>query len=225
MAEELFNLSHEYDRMLQQGLALSGESKEFFVTGRLADLIGHLPDDFEVKRVLDFGCGTGGTTQALAEAFPKAKVVGGDTAENALAYAREHVTLANVSFEALADVGQGFDLVYVNGVFHHIAPEKRPAAASIVRDALRPGGRFAFFENNPWNPGTRLVMSRIPFDRGAVPIPPDEGRELLFGAGFTLEPTRYLFFFPRMLATFRIFEPVLKEVPLGAQYHIPAVKE
>ncbi len=225
MAEELFNKTHEYDQMLQQGLALSGESKEFFVAGRLADLVGHLPDGFLVKRVLDFGCGMGGTSRALAEAFPEAEVTGVDTAEDALAYARENVKLKNVRFEALSRIGQGFDLAYVNGVFHHIEPGKRHAAAALVHGALRPGGRFAFFENNPWNPGTRLVMSRIPFDRDAIPIPPDEGRELLFGAGFRLEPTRYLFFFPRLLAYFRIFEPILKEVPMGAQYHIPAVKE
>ncbi|MBI5200697.1 MAG: class I SAM-dependent methyltransferase [Elusimicrobia bacterium] len=225
MAEELFNKTHEYDEMLQKGLALSGESKEFFVAGRLADLKGHLPDGFAVNKILDFGCGMGGTTRALAEAFPGAQVVGADTAENALAHARENTKDPKVSFTTLDKIGTGFDLAYVNGVFHHIELEKRPQAATLIQKALRPGGRFAFFENNPWNPGTRLIMSRIPFDRDAVPIPPDEGRELLFGAGFALEPTRYLFFFPRILAYFRVFEHLLKEVPMGAQYHIPAVKE
>lgn len=223
--DELFNLSHEYDRMLQQGLDLSGESKEFFLRGRVADMKARLPRGFAPERILDFGCGTGGTTQALAEAFPNAEVTGADTAENALSYAREHVRSANARFATLDGAGTGFDLAYVNGVFHHIEPGKRAAAAKRVFDALKPDGRFAFFENNPWNPGTRMVMARIPFDRDAIPIPPPEGRSLLYAAGFRLEPTRFLFYFPRALAFLRILEPGLVSVPLGAQYHIQAIKE
>jgi hypothetical protein len=34
-------------------------------------------------------------------------------------------------------------------------------------------------ENNPWNPGTRYVMSRIPFDRDAIPLTPSAARHLL----------------------------------------------
>ena len=42
--------------------------------------------------------------------------------------------------------------------------------------ALLTGGVLALFENNPWNPGTRLVMKRIPFDRNAQTISPRAGR-------------------------------------------------
>jgi len=44
------------------------------------------------------------------------------------------------------------DLAYCNGVFHHIAPDARPEALAMIRDALKPGGLFAFWENNAWNP-------------------------------------------------------------------------
>ena len=62
------------------------------------------------------------------------------------------------------------DLAFCNGVFHHIPPEQRARAIAYVYRCLRPGGLFALWENNPWNPGTRLVMSRIPFDRDALPL-------------------------------------------------------
>src|SRR6059036_11455 len=53
---------------------------------------------------------------------------------------------------------------------------------------------ISFWENNPWNPGTRLVMSRIPFDRDAVPLSPPEVRRLVLTAGFRLEQAiRFLF--------------------------------
>src|SRR4029434_4043103 len=70
-------------------------------------------------------------------------------------------------------------LVYCNGVFHHIPPQAREAAVAYVARALRPGGLWAFWENNPWNPGTRYAMHRIPFDRDAIPLTPPEARRLL----------------------------------------------
>ena len=85
-------------------------------------------------------------------------------------------------------------------------------------DSLRPGGLFALWENNPWNPGTRWVMSRIPFDRDAITIPPPEGRRMLTAAGFAIEETAYLFIFPRALKWFRPLERRLTRLPLGAQY-------
>jgi hypothetical protein len=111
-------------------------------------------------------------------------------------------------------------------VFHHIAPSERMRAAGLVRDALAPGGRFAFMENNPWNPGTRMVMRRIPFDRDAIPISPRRARALLHAAGFALRaPTRFLFFFPRSLAWLRFAEPALSGLPLGAQYCVLAMRD
>ena len=52
----------------------------------------------------------------------------------------------------------------------HPARRARRRRRARSGDALRPGGLFAFWENNPWNPGTRLVMSRIPFDRDAITL-------------------------------------------------------
>jgi len=62
------------------------------------------------------------------------------------------------------------DLVICNGVFHHIPLQQRRDAVAFAFHSLRRGGVFAFWENNPWNPGTRLAMRRIPFDRDAIMI-------------------------------------------------------
>jgi len=116
------------------------------------------------------------------------------------------------------------DMAFSNGVFHHIQPPERRDALDYISRSLRPGGLFVFWENNPWNPGTRFVMSRIPFDRDAITISPPNARRLLRGAGFEILRTDHLFFFPRALRWLRPLERGLTAVPLGAQYLVLARK-
>lgn len=222
MDRKLFDLAEEYDSQLQMGLDLSGENAAYFSRGRVADLRKRLPGSATPWRILDFGCGIGRTAQHLSEAFPEALIVGVDTAKTAIAHAQAYCGSPSRQFHLLEELpGLGtFDVCYVNGVFHHIRPEDRHAALLAIRNALKPGGRLALFENNPWNPGTRMVMSRIPFDRDAVPLSPPEVRRLLVATGFRLEQAiRFLFYFPRALAVFRVLEPWLVLMPLGAQYY------
>ena len=115
-------------------------------------------------------------------------------------------------------------MAYCNGVFHHIDPTDRPAAVRYVWKALRPGGVFAFWENSPWNPGTRLVMRRIPFDRDAVLLAAPAARRLLEGNGFEVVRTDFTFVFPNFLKALRRVEKRLARLPLGAQYLVLARK-
>ncbi len=227
MEETLFDLSAEYRQMLDKGIRLSGEDQEFFIRGRLDSLQSRLPADFTVRRILDFGCGIGTATSHLADRFPHAEVLGVDTSENALDYAREHHGSGRIRFRGLAELSQEreFDLCYVNGVFHHIEPASRGGAIQKIHRALRPGGVLALFENNPWNPGTRMVMSRIPFDRDAITLSLPETKGLLRSGGFTQPALGWsLFYFPRPLAFLRFSERALSHLPLGAQYCVMAVK-
>ncbi len=227
MSERLFDQVERYDQMLRQGLRLSGEDKQYFIRGRIADLQARLPQGWQPKRVLDFGCGIGDTCPALAKAFPQAVVVGADVSQPAVARAAATRSSARVLFcevEGLADAGP-FDLCHVNGAFHHIEPDERPEALRLIHQVLGDLGYLALFENNPWNPGARLVMRRIPFDRGARMLAPSVARRLVQVAGFSLEgSTRSLFYFPRPLAGLRFLELHLARVPLGAQYYVLARK-
>jgi SAM-dependent methyltransferase len=111
-------------------------------------------------------------------------------------------------------------LVYCNGVFHHIPPTERAQAVNYIWRSLRPGGLFALWENNPWNPGTRYVMSRIPFDRDAITLSPPEAGSLLRRGGFHVLRTDSLFLFPKLLKCLRWIEPFLSRMPLGGQYQV-----
>jgi len=213
----------QYDAALQQGLAVSGETKDYFARGRITWLMRTLRRLGEEPRaILDFGCGTGTSARWFRETLPSAEVLGVDVSTGSLEVARRLHGELGVKFSSLSDypAERQFDLAFCNGVFHHIPPAERPQAVSFVVRALRPGGLFAFCENNPWNPGTRIVMSRIPFDRDAIPLSPPTALRLLRAAGLQTVRTDFLFVFPRPLKWLRGLEPLLCRLPLGAQYQI-----
>jgi hypothetical protein len=87
-----------------------------------------------------------------------------------------------------------------------------------------PGGVFALWENNPWNPGTRYIMSRVPFDKDAITMTPPETRRLLRATGFEIVRTDFLFVFPHLLRVLRPLERLLARLPLGGQYLVLARK-
>src|SRR5262249_24118601 len=174
------------------------------------------------RRVLDFGCGDGSTTPILQRVLTAEKCIGADVSEKSLEVARKHFACQQISYERISDLqaeGQ-MDLAYCNGVFHDIAPQERHEALGLIRDALKPGGLFAFWENNSWNPAARYVISRCPFDKDAILISPLEGRSLLKEAGFELVRTDFRFIFPRALRGLRKLEDLATRLPLGAQYQI-----
>jgi SAM-dependent methyltransferase len=144
-----------------------------------------------------------------------------DESEAAVAVARAS-TIHGTRFESVGgfDPVGSADLAYCNGTFHHVPPEERPTALARIRQALRLGGLFAFWENNPWNPGTRIVMSRIPFDRDAVPLSVRNARRMLRAGGFEVIRTDFLFVFPKPLRWLRALEEPLSKTPLGAQYQV-----
>jgi SAM-dependent methyltransferase len=215
--------AESYDAALNRGLAVSGESKDYFVRARLGHVASQLAARaWSARRILDYGCGAGDSAYAMFEHFDAQSVVGVDASSATIAVARRDHARAGLSFEALGapPPGPAFDLAYCNGVFHHIQPGDRPAALAYIHDRLAPGGFFAFWENNPWNPGTRLVMHRIPFDRDAQTIAPTAAARMLRAAGFQVLTVDFLFFFPRALALLRPLEQRLHGVPLGAQYMV-----
>jgi trans-aconitate methyltransferase len=211
----------DYDAALNRGLSLSGESKEYFATERVKWVSRCLTDlGARPTRVLDFGCGTGGTCPELLRQLDAARVVGVDASLDSLSAARRVHVDPRLEFRKIQEISSSgpFDLAYCNGVFHHVQPSERPAVLAGIRRSLADGGHFAFWENNPWNPATRLVMSRIPFDRDAKLISPPSARSLLARAGFNVLRTDFLFFFPRLLAALRPLEIRLSRIPAGAQY-------
>ncbi len=222
--------AEDYEAQLMQGLAPGGESKAFFAEGRVHALRAwwERTGRAEPRRIVDYGCGIGDTGALFASAFPESRILGVDPSERCVERARREFASERVTFAPLLDFAladEPADLIYLNGVAHHVPPADRTRLFRGLAQGVGPGGVVALFENNPWNPGTRLVMSRIPFDRDAILVRPAQARRLLRAAG--LEPcfTGFYFYFPRWLRTLRPLERWLVRVPLGAQYGVFATSE
>jgi SAM-dependent methyltransferase len=220
---EFDDYAADYEAALARGVGVSGEDSRYFARGRIAWLAGCLDGlGVRVRSVLDFGCGTGASAPLLLELLGAETVIGVDQSSSLLEVARRAHASARTSFlprDRYRPSGE-VDLAYSNGVLHHVPPAERASAVGYVRRALGPGGLFAVWENNPWNPGARYVMSRIPFDRDAVPLKPAESRRLLDAGGFDVVRTDFLFVFPRALKRLRPLERMLARWPLGAQYQV-----
>lgn len=92
------------------------------------------PADFEGKRILDFGCGSGSSTMVLARMFPHSQIVGLELSADYLTIARARLALygyPNVEFllspsGTSLPAGLGaFDFIVMSAVFEHLLPDER----------------------------------------------------------------------------------------------------
>jgi trans-aconitate methyltransferase len=210
-----------YDDDLQRGLRLSGESADYFARRRAEAVAGHVSAvGVHAATVIEFGCGTGNNVFFLRTALGCTRFVGLEVAPAALEVARGRYSDDGISFALVDNFAerQCADLVFLNGVMHHVPVDRRVQELRRIHSLLRPGGLLALFENNPFNPGTHLVMRRIPFDRDVAMINPYRMKSMLRNAGFTHTQLRFHFVFPRVLRSLRWCETYLECMPLGAQY-------
>lgn len=110
------------------------------------------------KKLLDLGCGAGESSVYLA--LQGAQVYACDIAENFLPIGRAlaskfkvEVNFNAASAGALPYPDDSFDVVYGNGVLHHVDLES--ASAEVFR-VLKPGGKAVFIEPLPYNPAINV---------------------------------------------------------------------
>jgi SAM-dependent methyltransferase len=133
-------------------------------------------------RILDAGCGTGGTTQELGR---YGDVFGIDLAWEALEPARlrglQH--LARGSVERLPFAAQSFDVITSFEVIYHLGVANDRCAFEEMRRVLKPGGLLVVrLPGHDWLRGAhdRLVHTRHRYS-------PSEVRQKLVSAGFSIE--------------------------------------
>lgn len=213
-----------YDSALNSALSVTGDNSAFYAESRialLAELVCKISQS-KISSILDFGCGTGSATPFFREYFDQPEIVGVDVSSESVAVARERFNQGRTNFHVLqsqeAESIKNIDLVFVNGVFHHIPPHERDGWLKWIYQRLEPNGLLALFENNPWNIGTRFVMARCEFDEDAICLSPLETSRRMRRAEFEILAVRHLLFFPAFLRFLRPMEPHLRRIPLGGQY-------
>ena len=205
--------AQEYDRLLEDSIRASGESKQYFLDYKLACL-ERLGVRFD-QPLLDYGCGVGNLSRRLAERF--SHVEGYDPSPESLSVARRQAPSLTFHQEPDALADGKFATAVLSGVLHHVPPQERARVMSTVRRKLSPGGKVVIFEHNPWNPLTRKAVADCAFDDDAILLWPGELRRLLRESGYADVRLEYIVFFPRPLAALRPLEPRLKRLFLGAQ--------
>lgn len=104
------------------------------------------------KRVLDFGCGTGGMVQRLLD-NGAAEVIGVDISDYAVAYGQERLASFGTRARLIAgdvrylDIGR-FDVIVSQNTLEHVMPLAEVTAA--VVDRARPGGDIYFGFSPLW---------------------------------------------------------------------------
>src|SRR5579872_4339500 len=86
---EFDRYAEDYDAALAQGLAVSGEDKDFFARGRIAFLRKHLDRrGLAPRAVLDYGCGTGSATPHFRAVLGVESILGVDVSAGSLSVAQ-----------------------------------------------------------------------------------------------------------------------------------------
>ena len=212
-----------YKLALDRSIALAGESSEYFTDYKAAYierlLVAHGP-----AKILDFGCGVGALSSALARRRPDDGIDGYDVSSESLDRVEPDLRARGLFTDTLEDLRRDYDLIVLSNVMHHIPVAARQATIDDLAARLAPGGTLLVIEHNPLNPLTRWIVAHCEFDGDAVLLWPREVKTYFAQARLSAPRRDYILFFPRILAAMRGLEKSLRWCPAGAQYALLATR-
>lgn len=127
------------------------------------------------KRVLDVGCGDG-TNSTLMAKFG-AHVTGVDISPGSIELCQQRARLEGVEgrtrflcspLEAVELPAEHFDIIWGDGILHHVIPELEAVMRQLMRWA-RPGALFVFSEPVSLTPWLRKLRKGVPIHTDATP--------------------------------------------------------
>jgi SAM-dependent methyltransferase len=220
---ELFDNYHDnYKAVVQSSIDFSGLPHNFFMRAKADVLRGLITNCFGNKykpATLDVGCGVGSFHPQLRGMV--SRLCGIDVSTASIAQAR--ADNAGVEYQAFdgntfPQESANFDLAIAICVMHHVEPNEWLDFMQEMRRVVRPGGLVCIIEHNPFNPLTRLAVSRCEFDKDAVLLRARQTRSLMAEVGLENIGSRYFLFLPSAAKFAKRIELALRQVPLGGQY-------
>jgi len=209
----------DYNKVLAKSLGLTSDDGCDFFDNYKVDFIEGQFTSKSRYRILDFGCGIGKLSVLLAKTFSNSQVFGYDISEKTLLFAQKsNDKIPNLSFINNLSVNQQYDIILGANVFHHVKKSERYSTLKKINKLLQPNGTIIIFEHNPFNPLTRYIVNRCPFDVDAELISRQEFVKLTCHCGLGVKLRRYVVMFPWDFKIFRIIERIFSQVPFGAQY-------
>ncbi len=223
MTGQLFDTyDKSYGEVVQSSIDFSGLSHGFFMEAKaelLRDVLATHFDPAQKLDALDVGCGIGAFHQYVRGMF--GRLCGVDVSASSVTQARQ--SNPDVEYKTYTDgviphADGEFDVATAICVMHHVPPAEWVHFARELRRVTRPGGVVCVIEHNPFNPLTRLAVSRCEFDRVAVLLRAGRLQRLMTEAGLREVTTRYFLFLPWASSVTRRIERSFGRLPLGAQY-------
>ena len=224
MKADFENSKDHYAEIIQGSLPFSNVKHDFYTEVKAACLVrlfqerGARP---EAAEVLDIGCGVGLTDTLLIPHF--GRLAGVDISPGVIELAaRRNPSARYLVYDGniLPFPDNAFDLVIAVNVLHHVAPQQWRQTVLEMKRVCKEGGMVAVFEHNPYNPLTRLVVSRCELDTDAVLLACRETVQLFEQSGLRRVGRGHILFFPFRGKVFRWVEDRLRWLPFGAQYYV-----
>ena len=226
MSADFDDHAQSYAEDVNGSVAFTGKDVDFFARHKAQNLIDltrrHLGDPGR-QAALDVGCGIGVTDAHLASSF--GRLHGIDVADDAVAEAADRnptVSYSSYGGGVLPFEDASFDLAFSVCVLHHVERRDRAAFTAEMARVVRPGGIVAVFEHNPFNPLTRVAVSRCEFDEGVELLRRADAARLLTDSGLEPVESRYILFLPMDAKWTFTLERAFGWLPLGAQHYVVA---
>jgi SAM-dependent methyltransferase len=215
-------VAEDYDRTVESSIPWFGTNIAFFHRNKIHHLVRvarHAGIDLPAARVLDVGCGTGGTDRMLRPMV--GRLAGMDVSKKMVAHAKaisDDIDHRTYDGHTLPFEPGTFDIAFAFNVMHHVPSENWGLFAAQMFTAVRSGGLCVIIEHNPLNPVTRKSVRNCPFDAEAVLVRPADLDRVFGQIGGDLIAKWYVLFAPLGgRRTFRA-EQLLSWLPLGGQY-------
>lgn len=228
VASEFDTYSAEYRETIAGTVPFAGETLDAATRIKalhLAGLAGRYGIDAEAAEVLDVGCGVGLAHRIYSEKF--GRLTGADISLESLSIARTEnprVSYDHYEGQRLPYSEARFDVCTATCVMHHVAPVDWGNFIREMVRVLKPGGAVVIFEHNPFNPVTRIVVNRCPFDEDAILIPAKQLEAMVRSSGVPNAQRDYILSFPFHESISLAADRVLRSVPVGAQYVVSGRK-